>query len=523
MAERHATAAQAADRAGLEEEARGPAAGGRLGAAWARLSAGGALGKGLGFIREIALAASFGTGPAAAAFRAAQTATLVPTHVFSSDALNAGFIPLCARHVREDPRRARSLYTAVSLLMAALSLAIAGLLWYGADLWAELIVPGFAADHRALTAAMLRAMAVGVPFYVQAALASYVEMAHGRYLLGAIRSALQNLGLLAGIGAAVLTGRPLLLAWGFTACSVLFAVAGVWSTARAGMFAPPRPEAWPEARAQLGEFVRSARPLLLLPLVQQAAIAVERVVASLIGLEAVAATDYARTLSDTGLALLAVPLGLAGLAELGRLEPAAQRARVRQLLRLLLLVTVPASVFLALHAEPIVRAVFARGQFGETSVRLTTLVLTGLALGFWAQVTGYVMLRGLAVERRNRRVAAVSAFAAAAHVLANFALFRTAGALGLGIAASAGGIVLLALSVHALGCARDAARVLVPLAGATLLYVPLGLALRGDGVIGLLQSTAAALAYWAGFGVLVLRVRPAAVWLRTSLAPGRVR
>jgi putative peptidoglycan lipid II flippase len=505
--------------------AAGPAATGRgrLGAAYARLVTGGVLGKALGFVREIALAASFGTGPAAASFRAAQTATLVPTHIFSADALNAGFIPLCAQYLREDPRRAGSLYTAVSLLMAAIAFAVAGLLWVGAEAWAGLLVPGFSPEQRAMTAAMLRAMAIGVPFYVQAALASYVEMAHGRYLVGSIRSAVQNVGLLVGIGAAVLTGNPLLLAWGFTAYAIGFAAVGVWSTGRAGMLAWPRPGSWPEAGRQLGEFVRIARPLLLLPLVQQAALAAERVVASLIGLEAVAATDYARALADTGLALIAVPLGLAGLAELGRLDRHAARDRLRSLLRLLLVVTVPASVFLALHAEPVVRLVFARGEFGDSSVRITTLVLTGLAVGFWAQVTGYVMVRGLAIERRNGRVALVSAVAAATHIGVNLALFRAIGPLALGIAASAGAIALLALAVHALGMSRDMVRFAIPVAGGTLIYVPLGLALRGDGALALLVSGTAALGFWAAFALLVLRQRPAAAALARAPAYERAR
>ena len=498
-----------------------PAAG--LRSAFAQMFAGGVLGKALGFVREIALAASFGTGPAAAAFRAAQTATTIPTHYFSADTLNGGFIPLCTRYLREDPQRARTLFWSVLLLMSGIGLAIASLLFAGASLWTALLVPGLNDADRALTAGMLRAMAVGVPFYVIASLTSYVEMASGRYFIGAVRAAVQNVGLIAGIGAAAHTGNPLWLGRGFAIYAVLFAAVGLSSVVRCGLAGLPARWDWVEARSVLREFTGIVRPLMLLPLVQLGALAVERVVASFHGAGAIASLDYARTIAETGLALLAVPLGMAGLSELSRTGPDALRARLERLLPAVLLVTVPISIFLALNAGAIVRVLFARGRFGEDSVALTSLILLGFAVGFWAQVGGHVLARAMVAGSRNREVARVAAIASCVHIAVNLVAFRALGPLALGLAASASALVLLGLCVRALGLGRVFARSLAPLAGGALLYLPIGLALRGDALPALLVSGAACVLCWLAVVQLAPGLRAVAADLARRPALGRVR
>jgi putative peptidoglycan lipid II flippase len=478
--------------------------------AFARLFAGGMLGKLLGILRELALAASFGTGAAAGAYRGALTATLIPTHFFSSDTLNAGFIPLCSRYLREDPRRARELFWSVFALMNIIAFVIAAVLFAGADLWAAALVPGFSLEQRALTAGMIRAMAVGVPFYVQASLASYLEMAHGRYLIGSLRAAVQNVGLIVGIAAAALMHNPLLLGWGFAVYSILFALVGVWSIARSGMLSLPEEWNWAEARGVLGEFARITRPLLLLPLLHQGSMAAERIVASLISTDAVASLDYAKTVSETGLALIAVPLGMAGLAELGRVSHDTARAKLARIMPLLMLVTVPCSAFLAINAEPVVRLLYARGQFGEESVAVTTLVLTGLAIGFWAHVSGYVLAKGLSAQGRNGSVARIAAASSATHIIVNLVLFRTFGPVALGLAASAYGIVLLGLTAHGAGVSREILRVLAPLAVGTFVYLPIGFTLRGNDLGSLILSAFSCLVFWGVFVMLAPRLRAAA-------------
>jgi putative peptidoglycan lipid II flippase len=338
-------------------------------------------------------------------------------------------------------------------------------------------------------------------------------MAHGRYLVASVRAAVQNVGLIAGIGAAVLTGNPLLLGWGFTLYSVAFALVGVVTLTRSGLTRMPERLAWREARGVLREFAALTAPLLLLPLFQQGALAVERVVASLIAADAVASLDYARTVSETGLALLAVPLGMAGLAELGRVDMETARRNLRRLVPLILAATVPCSAFLAINAQSVVRLLYARGRFGDDSVAITALILTGLAVGFWAHVAGYVMAKALSAHGRNRRVAFITALASAASVAVNVVAWRWLGPLALGLGASAFGLVLFACTAHALELGGALLRMIAVLAIGALAYVPIGRALQGPDAGALLVSVGGFVVFWVLFlglaGVLPrLRLTP---------------
>ena len=451
----------------------------RVGSAFAKMFAGGVAGKLLGVVREVALAASFGTGATAGAFRAAQTATLIPTHFFSSDTLNAGFIPMYARALRQRPARAHALFWSVFMLLTVVSVAVAAALWFYAPVWARMLVPGFSSDTLEVTAGMIRAMAVGVPFYMQASLFAYVEMARGDYLIGSLRSSVQNLGLLIGIAAAFATGQPLLVGWGFTAYSVLLAAIGLGSVLRKGYLGRPAHWLGPETRAVAVEFTRLTRPLVLLPVVHQGSLAVERIVASLIRPDVVASLDYAKTISETGVVLLAVPLGLAGLAELSRVDADVVRDRLQQMLPLLLLIMVPVSVFIGVNSQSIVRVVFARGRFGDDAVATTSLILAGLAVGFWAHVAGHVMMKVLSARGRNREAVLNVAAAACFSIAINLAMYRTLGPIALGLAASASGIALLGLTARSLGLLDTLARQIAPLLAGVALYLPLAWSVNG--------------------------------------------
>jgi len=414
-----------------------------LSGAFAKLFVGGVAGKLLGMVREVALAAAFGTGFGVGAFRAGQTATNVLTHTFTGDTLNAGFIPLCSRYTREEPAKAQSLFWTLAALLGGIGILLAAVLALGAPFLSRALVPGFPLEAQALTADMIRVMAVGTPFYVLAALFSYMEMAHGRYLIASIRAPIQNVGLLLGIGAAVWMSDPIYLAWGFATYAALFSIFGFLTLVRNQVVGLPRGWAWSEATHVLGEFGRLVRPLLLLPLVFQASLVVERMVASLISPDVVPALDYAKFFSESGLALLAIPLGMAGLSELGRMDAQRARRTLERTLGLLLTFTVPCSLFLAIHGSTLISVTLGRGRFGPEAIHSTSLVLTGLAVGFWAQVAGYVLLKALSVQERNREVLWITALASAAHIAVNLALYRVLGALSLGLAIGVYGIVLL--------------------------------------------------------------------------------
>jgi putative peptidoglycan lipid II flippase len=197
-------------------------------------------GKLVGALREVLLAALFGTSGVVAALRAAQSATLIPVNFFTADSLSAGFLPLYSRYHQIDPRRAGALFWWVAGLLLLASLVVLGILLLGVSSWISLLVPGFGRDEREQTIQFVRIMGLGVPFYIAGGLFSYLEMGHGSYGLASARATLQSAGMIVGTLAAYVLQAPSLLAWGFTAAYLVFALWGGIRVVRRGW--APRPQ-----------------------------------------------------------------------------------------------------------------------------------------------------------------------------------------------------------------------------------------------------------------------------------------
>ena len=387
-----------------------------------QLFSGSLAGKLAGVLREVLLAGLFGTSGMVAALRAAQSATLVPINFLTADSLSAGFLPLYVRYRDFDAERALVLFWWTAGLLLIASALIVAILLVGAPYWISVLVPGFGVSERALTIEFVQIMALGVPFYIASGLFSYLEMGHGTYVLASARATLQNGGLIAGTLAAFLLHEPSLLAWGFTLSYVAYASWGlvrIWRHRWAPI--PPRLNAG-EFGDVAREFWRVVKPLVLVPVLLQGNIVAERAVASLLGVGTSAALDYAKFISDTGVLLFAVPLGLAGLSAISKMTDARAHATLSELLPPLLLATVPVSMVLAANSHWVVAIIYERGRFDTTSTHLTQIILWGYAAGFWAQVASYVLIKALSARLRNHDVCRFMAAALIANAVVNFAL-----------------------------------------------------------------------------------------------------
>jgi putative peptidoglycan lipid II flippase len=413
-----------------------------------RLVLGGLVGKLLGMLREVLLAAAYGTGVAATATRVAQTGTLVPVDFFTADVLSAGFLPLHKELLRTDPARADGLFRALRRALWVLSAVLLVGLVAGAGTVVRLVAPGLEPSTAAACAQFLRVMALGIPSYLQFSLLSYLEMSHGGFRLAGVRATVQNLGMVAALGAAWVLGQPVVLASGF---ALAYVGLHAWGVGQVADLVPGGPTT--DVRAALGQVWRRVRPLLLLPVVLQGSVVAERVVASLLGDQVVAAVDYARFIATTGVNLLAVPLGLAGLAALAGLDRVAARERLAGTLPGLLLVVVPASVVLTVGSAPVVQVLYARGAFDASAVATSAAVLVGFGLGFWAQSCAYVLVKALNAAGRNRTAAGALLAGLLVTLALNLALHRALGPVTLGLAASAGAVVTTVVAARPLGVA----------------------------------------------------------------------
>ena len=405
----------------------------------------------LGLAREVTTAAFFGTGSVVASFRVALTGTFVPADFLVSDALNSSFVPLFRHLSQESKDRAQLLVWIVLSLFGGAAVALGLVLGLAANQWVYVLAPGLDPATRELTSEVLRTMSIGVPLYLVSALLNFVAMANGDFVPMCYRPGIQNLGLIAGTLGAYWFRKPILFAWGFTGSYAALCSWVLFREARVGRLALPKGATRREVGEIIASFWGNLRSLLPVPFLLQGTMVVERMVASFIGLVAVSAVDYARFISETLIRFVSVPIASAGLVEWSGLQPGEAQLHLRKVVPLVLLISVPISTFIDVNSSLLIRATFARGAFDSQSVTVTAAILLGMSVGLWAQVLGYVLVRALSAQRRNRTVLGIMFGSLTANVAFDLLAYHGLGALALGLGNTVYGFGLLGGALTALG------------------------------------------------------------------------
>jgi murein biosynthesis integral membrane protein MurJ len=465
------------------------------------LSSGSALGKLSGIVREVLFAAFFGTSIVADAFRAAFSITISLSHLFVSEALNAAFVPQFRKAREKSKALAWSLFNAVGLLTFSISLVVGIVLYSFASTWVSILLPGFKGERFELAVHILQIMAWGVPLYIASALFIFLGVGTGEFRLAALRPFVQNLGMIVALLVAFWARHPVWIAWGFTGTYVVHIILCVsWMIGR-GILVSGWYRHWKHLAAAARRFWDAMRPMALFSIILQANILLERLLASLIGPGAVATIDYARLFPATAQVLLVAPLGLVSLSEMVNLKEAEVRERSDHMSAMVLLLLVPISCFILLSAQDLVRLVYARGAFGETSVLLTSQALRGMAVGTWAVCLAHVLQKIYNARSRNRKVLCVGAGALCSNALFNIVAYRYLGVLAIGLGYSLGGMIMAWFYLRGLGAmertwqtARLCLYSLVP-------YIAIGVVLndnRLQPLSGLAVQILWAFVFWGG-------------------------
>ncbi|TBX31480.1 murein biosynthesis integral membrane protein MurJ, partial [Rahnella victoriana] len=408
------------------------------------------LSKILGLVREMLVAALFGTGNVNAAYRVAQTGTLVPINFLTGDSLSSAFVPLYKKYKLDSHDRAQSLVWGLMGLFSLFSILLVCFSLTYADNWAGILAPGLNPGARALTVQMLIVMALCIPFYLLSALLNYISMANDDYAPMSIRASAQNLGMLIGALFSFYLSNPIYLAWGFTGGYIIFSL---WAYQRAfirGLMAFPSKFQWALTKSIINEFWKTLRPLILLPIILQGNIVLERSIASLISLSAVSAIDYAKFITETIIFLLSVPVAFAGLTSWSGKTSDEMKPALIKIFKVLAFLSIPASMYLGIYATSIVQLLFSRGDFKADSVIETSNILIGMSFGLWGQVIGYVFIKALNAQFKNKSVLGIMLLSLAGNAAVNVLLYHYLGALTLGLGISVYGIIMLVCTLWAL-------------------------------------------------------------------------
>ncbi len=421
-----------------------------------KLFVGNFIGKVIGLLREIIIAYFYGISIPVSTFRVAQSATLIPINFFTSDALNAGFIPLYNHYKKLSFRKAQSLFWLLVFVFFVLSIFISFILFFYASYGVTLISPGFDEKAHILATNFIKIMSIGVPFYVLSSLFSYLAISNNFYFLASIRPTIQSIGIIIGVVFAYFFDNILLFAWGFTGAYILFFLIGLFFLKNQKLLK----FYFLSIKEIIRDFWNNIKPLLLLPLILQGNIVIEKIVASLIGANVIAAVEYAKFITETGVVLLAVPLGLVGLSSLSNLTIEEMKNKLTNIIPIILIITIPISLFLFIYSDLIISLIFKRGAFTQNSVFVTKSILIGLSFSFWAQILSYVMVKFLNAQRKNRDVAILMTFSLISNAIFNLIFYKLLGPITIGLGASVYNIILVILTINKLKMLKDFFKVL---------------------------------------------------------------
>jgi putative peptidoglycan lipid II flippase len=408
----------------------------------------------LGLVREQIFALTLGAGMYSDAFLAAFRIPNLLRDLFAEGALSTAFVPTYVATLRNESRAAA--YALANRVMSTLTIYL-GALALVAMIFPQPVVSaiatGFGPEKAALCGRLVRIMMPFLPTISLAVVAMGALNAEERYTAPALASSMFNVVAILG-GAAVFfiaPGGP----WAVVVWAALTVAGGV---AQLAIQAPAlwrmgfRPRLLPDLRLR-DRGTRRIATLMAPATLGVAAVQINVVInssfASLVSDGAISWLSYAFRLMQLPIGVFGVAVGTTSLTHLAR-DAANQdwdalRGTLRRGVRMVLFLTVPSTVGLALLGVPIIRLIYQHGRFSEHATLQTARALSGYAIGLVAYAAIKVVAPAFYALGRTRVPLLASLSAVAANVLWNLATFRRFGHMGLAMGTSLAAIVNLAV------------------------------------------------------------------------------
>jgi putative peptidoglycan lipid II flippase len=408
----------------------------------------------LGLVREQIFAVTLGAGAYSDAFLAAFRIPNLLRDLFAEGALSTAFVPTYVAALKNESRAAA--YALANRVMSTLTIYLGALALVAMAFphpVVAVVATGFGPEKAELCRQLVRIMMPFLPTISLAVVAMGALNAEERYTAPALASSMFNVVAILG-GVAVYVAAP----GGHWAVMIWAALTLVGGLAQLAIQVPPlwrmgfRPKLLPDLRLR-DPGTRRIAALMAPATLGVAAVQINVVInssfASLISDGAISWLSYAFRLMQLPIGVFGVAVGTTSLTHLAR-DAAANdwdglRATLRRGVRMVLFLTVPSTVGLALLGVPIIRLIYQHGRFSPGATIQTAHALSGYALGLVAYAAIKVVAPAFYALGRTRVPLVASVSAVAANVLWNLATFRRFGHVGLAIGTSLAATVNLAV------------------------------------------------------------------------------
>jgi len=404
----------------------------------------------LGLLRTVVIAETFGTSPELSAYWVAFRLPDMIFQLLAGATLASAFIPVFSRYfTRRSSEDAWRLASSVLNLIFLATIGFAVLGFILAPWFIPLISPGLGEESGRQAALhsqavdLTRIMLVSPIFFSVSGMFMGILNARHHFLFPALAPWTYNLSI---IIAALVSDRVEALAIAVAVGSLLHLLIQIPGLRLVGMVYKPVAE-WRE------EGVREVGRLMLPRIIGLAAVQINFLVtiffASQVSDEAISGINYAWLIIMTPLGLFGMAISTAvfpTLAEHAATESMDDLRRTLSLaLRLILFLTLPASVGLMILGKPLVAFFFEHGAFSAASTDITVAALLFYAIGLFALSGIEILSRGFYALSDTRTPVAFAVVSMLANLILCLILVGPFGIRGLGLALSLSAILEFSL------------------------------------------------------------------------------
>ncbi|HTD77379.1 MAG TPA: murein biosynthesis integral membrane protein MurJ [Chloroflexota bacterium] len=424
----------------------------RVASAAAIIALGNILSRGLGLVRDVVIASTFGATAGTDAYVLARTLPTILYDLLVGTVSTAAFVPVFVQHTR-DERQLWRLVAAIFSLAGLAFVTLAVVLAAFADPLVGVIGSGFSSpDQRALAANLMRIALVSVVFQGLAGVLTSALYAQNRFTLPAFATATYNVGIIVGI---FLLARPL----GVTALAVGLVLGAL---AQFLLQASGLRQFWRAYRPGIDLSDPAVRRILTLGgtvaaglIVTAAGQFIDRNLASRLPEGSLTSMEYATRVIQFPLGIVGLAVSFAILPTLSRFSDVAEssladyRAVLVFGLKLVLLLMLPAFAALAALSQPLVAVLFERNAFQSADTARTAAIFLFYSPTLPLTAVDYLLINAF-YARQNARtpvvVGVVCVFIYLAVALASIGTLQAGGlALANAVQNSSHALILLFL------------------------------------------------------------------------------
>ena len=407
----------------------------------------------LGLVREQVMASWFGAGLASDAFNVAFRIPNLLRDLFAEGAMSSAFVPTFTEYQHtKNQDEAWAFGRQLMITLFAVLCALCAVGWILAPWLVRAFAPGFdqIPGKLELTIQLTRIMLPFLPLVALAAAAMGMLNANGRFAVPALAPAFLNLVMIA-VGLALIPvfralGQPPILAMAFGVVAgglgqFLWQIPALYRIGFRLRFEWPRPHPG----------VRRVALLMVPATIGLAAtqfnLLISTLIASLLPQGSVSWLWYAFRLMQLPIGVFGVALATVSLPSLSRAAVARDMVALKTTLsatvRLVFLLTIPAAVWLAVVARPVIALLYEHGRFGPEDTTNTAGALAMYCIGLPAFAAVGVFTRTFYALGDTRTPVRASFVSVAINITLNLLLMRPLGHFGLALATSVTSIVNL--------------------------------------------------------------------------------